>query len=210
MISYDEMVGNVYGRWTIQGIVRSGRSARFDCLCSCGKRKSVACSTIKAGLSQSCGCLRGEQVGNRSRTHGQTKTSTYRIWSGMVNRCTNKNNKDWKLYGGRGIVVCARWMAFENFLEDMGERPGRRHSIDRIDNSRGYEPGNCRWASDVEQANNRSNNHRVSWNGETRTVSEWARHLSISERCLWCRLNRGWSIEDALSTPTKGTKCPAQ
>lgn len=88
------------------------------------------------------------------KTHGNWRTPEYRSWEGMKQRCLNKNAKGYKNYGGRGIKVCGRWMEFKNFLEDMGKKPKGKHSIDRINNEGNYEPLNCRWATDIEQASN--------------------------------------------------------
>lgn len=121
----------------------------------------------------------------------------------MLGRCTNPNNRDFVLYGGRGIRVCARWSAsFESFLADMGERPTKRHSIDRIDNNGDYEPGNCRWATPLEQNRNRRNTRLVTFKGETLALAEWSQRTGIAYHTLKSRLLKGWDSARALTTKT--------
>lgn len=127
-------------------------------------------------------------------------TPTYHTWSGMVARCNNPRHKSFGRYGGAGIRVCERWLTFANFLADMGEKP-RGTSIDRIDHTRGYEPGNCRWATDKQQARNKRNNRPMTLDGVTRTQAEWVELLGIHQATLNDRLAHGWSDERALTTP---------
>lgn len=119
----------------------------------------------------------------------------------MKERCYEPSVKSYWDYGGRGITVCDKWLYdFPAFLADMGPCPPGM-TIDRIDNDRGYGPGNCRWATDVEQANNTRRNRRVAFDGETMTVTEWSRRLGVSTHCIVGRLSRGWPTERALTTP---------
>lgn len=144
-------------------------------------------------------------IGNdRAVTHGQSRTRTYCVWSGMVQRCTLETSHHWARYGGRGIRVCDRWRSFENFLTDMGEKPPGK-TIEREDNDGDYEPGNCRWATPSEQARNRSNNRRIAIGGEVRTFVEWCEHHGLS-KSEWSRaihrLNRGMDPERAFTMPS--------
>jgi hypothetical protein len=126
-----------------------------------------------------------------------SRTPTYRSWNEAVGRCTRPTNKRWNRYGGRGITVCDRWLVFENFLADMGERPPGT-SLDRINNDGNYEPGNCRWATPIQQQNNRSDTRRLSV-----TLAELSRIIGMSRRLLWRRLNDGWSVEKAAMAPRR-------
>lgn len=126
-------------------------------------------------------------------------TRVYSIWSGMITRCTNPAAINYANYGGRGITVCERWKSFENFFADMGE-PATGTTLDRKDNERGYEPGNCRWATRAEQANNTRINHHITAFGETLTVSQWAERIGVKYQTLYARITRrGWSPEKSLT-----------
>lgn len=139
----------------------------------------------------------------RTPRHGLSKTPEYGIWMGIKKRCCNKNYREYYLYGGRGIKVCDRWLnSFSNFLEDMGQRPKGDYSIDRIDNNGDYEPGNCKWSTRVEQANNTRQNLIISYRGQSRTLAQWCRKLDLSYRLMEDRIIKlKWSPAEAFSTP---------
>lgn len=129
-------------------------------------------------------------------------TPEWEVWSSMRRRCYDQNAISYPRYGGRGIAVCDSWNnSFKSFFDDMGERPSKDHSIERIDNNRGYDPDNCRWATRVEQSRNRRSNRILTFNGESRCVMEWAEYLGVNNQALYRRLYKGWPVDRALSTP---------
>lgn len=129
----------------------------------------------------------------------------YRTWQSMQERCFNPNHMHFHNYGGRGITVCERWRTYDNFLEDMGV-PDPGHSIDRIDMDGNYEPGNCRWANQTEQARNRRNNNRVELDGQTKTATEWCREFGIDLGTVRSRVAKGMSWKDAFATPVRKSR----
>ncbi len=131
----------------------------------------------------------------------------YNAWNGMIKRCYNPLSRVYRLYGARGITVCDRWRnSLSDFLVDIGPRPSKYHSIDRINNDGNYEPANCRWATQSQQCRNRRNNRTVTHDGVTATITEWAERTGIGYRTLLMRANLGWSPVDILTMPLHGTR----
>lgn len=171
--------------------------------CSCGNAWKGRLYALVHGTTKSCGCATRDQSNPRATKHGLHRTPEYGAWVNMKKRCYSKSHKSYEHYGARGVTVCDRWReSFENFYADMGPRPGPEFSIDRIDNDRGYEPGNCRWATSVEQANNRRGCTCVEVDGKSMTISELARAHSLPRRTVADRLKRGLSPTDAVKTRT--------
>lgn len=152
IIRIPEMKGQVFGKLTVLrflGVMERRRSSCWLCQCDCGNTTEVLAVNLRRGKTTSCGCMRG------LHTHNQTYTREYATWKNMKQRCTNPKSPSWKWYGGRGITICKRWLnSFENFYKDMGTRP-KGMSIDRENNKGNYTPKNCRWATPIEQANNK-------------------------------------------------------
>jgi len=169
------------------------------CKCDCGVTKEIAAGNLVNGRTTSCGCLFRET--KWAQTHGLAHTPIHNVWATMKARCSNPKHNSFHTYGGRGIKVCDRWLKFENFYEDMGASYTKGLTIDRIDNNKGYYKENCRWATQEEQQNNRSDNHLITHKGRTMTLSRWAREIGLQPGVLSLRVRRKWDIERALTTP---------
>jgi hypothetical protein len=168
----------------------------FYCLCDCGNKTIVNGSNLVNGHIKSCGCLRVDVLKSAYTKHGNAtagnKTPTYISWKNMRQRCLNPRHPQYPNYGGRGISVCERWInSFENFLSDMGERPPDL-SIDRYpDNNGNYEPSNCRWGTDEQQAGNTRTNRWLEYNGERMILNAWARKWGVSDNTVRDHLRKG-------------------
>ena len=205
MPALKDITGQRFGRLVV--LSRQGsdkhKKALWLCQCDCGNTTVAGGSSMLCGNTSSCGCIHKEQLIERNSSHGLCKTSEYYSWANMVDRCTNKNNDSFEYYGGRGITVTDKWKSFENFYSDMGQKPSELYTLERIDNNGNYEPGNCRWATRKEQANNKRNNRRETHNGKTQTLAQWAAEVGISRSLLFHRLKNGMSMEEALTTAVK-------
>lgn len=205
MPRFSDITGRTFGRWTVERYM--GRS-HWSCICECGTRRLVYGSTLRNHRSISCGCFRAERNSVEMSTHGYARKgriySEWNIWSGMKQRCYNPNNDCYQNYGARGITVCERWRSsFQSFIDDMGFRP-TGHTLDRINNDGPYSPENCRWTTRKQQGRNTRKNRRITFDGTTRTLSEWAEHLLVDADTIAMRLDRsGWTVEKALTTPVK-------
>lgn len=172
------------------------------CLCRCGQECVVSNSALVNNYTKSCGCLQKEWAKSHAK-HGHNcspdeRTSEYNSWAAMLARVRNPNNPRWKHYGGRGITVCEEWEDFAAFLSDMGLKPGKGYSIDRIDNNGNYEPSNCRWATVEQQLENRENLHRFTFYGMTKTIKEWSEISGNSPKTIHSRLEKGWPPKFAV------------
>lgn len=188
------LLGERRGR--LVAVVYLGES-QWRCACDCGG--SAIVSTSNFSRQKSCGCLKSEVTTNRNFKHGKSGTSEYKIWRKMLGRCHCRSSAGYARYGGRGISVCKRWRSsFVAFLEDMGARPTPRHSIERLNNDRGYTPKNCVWATQREQCNNRRDNILITRGGRTRTLKQWTDELGLKYNTVYMRLRRGMTPHVAL------------
>jgi len=180
----------------------SRQSRRWWCVCDCDhKRCLVAQSDLRVGKQVSCGCHRNQKARDKA-THGMSGTEEYTTWILIKRRCYNPSDADYKDYGGRGIVVCDRWLHdFGAFYKDMGSRPSRNHSIDRRNTNGNYDPDNCRWATPTEQARNKRTSVRHSYNGQSLTIAEWSEVTGIPYSILRSRISNGWNPVVAITTP---------
>lgn len=181
-----------------------GSRRRWVVRCDCGDIMEIDATAFRIGRATMCRKCRSatRAVHGCAATKGRRATNEYEIWSGLKSRCKNPNSESYADYGGRGIKVCERWEKFENFLADMGPRPSRAHSVERVDNGKGYGPDNCIWATLDVQAVNRRDNRRITHDGVTKTLSAWARQIGISHYALSTRLEK-LSVSEAL---TRGKK----
>lgn len=163
------------------------------CVCDCGATLVALGENLKRGNTVSCGCSK--------QTHGMTGTPEFSAWHNIWQRCSNPSNRRYSTYGGRGIGICERWRSFEKFFADMGSRPSPKHTLDRIDNDKGYDPSNCRWATNLEQAQNTTRSRKLAHDGRVQSVATWARETQIPETTIRGRLGSGWPIDLALSEP---------
>lgn len=176
----------------------------WKCLCDCGNHCTPSAAGLRKGNSTTCGCGRIAAI----TKHGKTKTPTFKSWDSMLQRCTNPNDPSYPRYGGKGIKVCERWAhSFENFLEDMGERPSGK-TLDRIDTCGLYEPKNCRWATAREQQANREITKFLTFDGETLPVTWWPEKVGISLHVIRSRIRAGWPDEKVLSQPVRKKAAP--
>lgn len=205
MAKIKDLAGIRFGRLIALSIAgkERDRHLRWNCICDCGNNTIVSSTNLIQGNIISCGCYKKEKMSNKFKTHNKSNTKEYNSWKSMKIRCYLDRAKEYHNYGGRGITVCERWRnSFENFLSDMGECP-KGYSIDRIDNNGNYEPGNCRWADYITQANNTRANRLITYKDKTQSISMWAREFDISIKALRSRLDNGWQWEAALTTPIK-------
>jgi hypothetical protein len=184
----------------------------WECLCDCGKTHFVRSSLLVNGKVKSCGCLKFEANKGKyyARTHNQSNSKLYTKWKEMKGRCLNEKDKGYKNYGRRGITVCNDWLEFENFYNDMNTSYQEhcringtwKTTLDRIDVDGNYNKDNCRWADWKGQANNRRNNHYITYQNETLTLKQWSEKFNIHYPTLKNRItNLKWEPEKAFTTP---------
>lgn len=202
-------VGDKFNRWTIIGrsIKVSGNRRTCRVRCECGTEKYLHTTYVVSGTVKSCGCLRNEKAAERTSllnlSHGMSDTWIHGRWSDMKRRCRDKSRPGAMSWAGRGITVCDRWdKSFSAFLSDMGFPPNRNYSLDRINNDGNYEPDNCRWASVETQAINRRSTVLLEYAEERLSLTQWSRIVGVSVSTLSKRIKAGWSVTEALTTPS--------
>lgn len=210
MPKHVDLTGQRFGRLVAIEKIRKNELFHYKCECDCGNFLTVVSGNLtrKQKAVYSCGCARKELdlsgSANPNYRHGHAikgnRSRTLRIWSGMMHRCYSKDDSSYMNYGGRGIGVADDWHDFKKFLADMG-KPPRGLSLDRIDNNSGYSKSNCRWATPTQQTRNQRSNVLITFDGETKTVSEFAEIHKIKEQTLRSRIGYlGWDVSTALLT----------
>lgn len=202
------LTGKIFGRLTVLRLARvSQQRSYWKCRCRCGTVLVVDGGNLRSGHSSSCGCARRETLTIIKTTHGQTNSPTYFSYRCMLNRCFNANWHAYSRYGGRGITVCKRWLGkrgFINFIADMGERPSKKHTLERNKNNSGYSPKNCCWLLSERQAANKGNTIYVVLKGKKIRLQTACDLYKVPyDRCLY-RRNMGWRHEDIFSVPAFG------
>lgn len=200
-----DLTGQRFGDLTVIEPADTDRHNRiiWRCSCACGAIHLAASGKLRCGDAKSCGCKQGGVIHGHARNKTRGYSRTYQSWRGMRGRCLDPSHKAYKDYGGRGITICDQWReSFEVFLSDMGLRPPST-TLGRIDNERGYGPGNCEWSTAKEQGRNRRSNRILAHQGRSQSVAAWAEECGIPYPTLYSRLRKGWPIERALATPSR-------
>lgn len=213
-LSADNFVGKTFNWLTVIDLSfdEKQQTSYAICKCKCGKITRAVPAHLKNGKMKSCGCYRS--IVARNRVHkglqleqnpnfldGRSRHPLYVLWNGIRQRCYNPNSKAYKYYGGRGIKMCDEWLDFWGFVEWVDGNGGKpaHLTLDRIDVNGDYSPSNCRWVGMDVQCTNKTDNVYLTFNNKTQTISEWASELNINYRTLNNRINRGWSVERALT-----------
>lgn len=206
MTRFEDLTGQKFGKLTvIERVINKNKTGSFwKCQCECGNTTIVISTSLKKGLTTSCGCYRREVAKKTFSKHNKKYTRIYSIYKGMKDRCRYKTNDNYDRYGGKGVKVCPEW--FDDFINfynwAMANGYNDELTLDRIDSNGNYEPDNCRWVTYKQQANNTRRNNYITFNGETHTLTEWAEKLGIKRSTLSTRIHRAnWDIEKALTTP---------
>lgn len=203
-----DRTGLRYGRLFVKSFLGkpAGKTkATWECVCDCGKTTTVTSSNLATGHTTSCGCFFKETTAKVHRFYDEEFSSEYKVWRAIKQRTGVNPGKNHKWYSQ--IEMAPTWKeSFNVFLNDVGKRPSPKHSIERIDSLKGYEPGNCIWATAKEQANNRRSNVHIEHDSKRLTVAQWAEETSIKQATISARLRRGWHPSDAVTLPLNTRK----
>lgn len=204
MGKHNDLTGLRFGALYVRKLVGSARSKRWwDCVCDCGNESFVPTGYLVSGNTSSCGCGQKKAATRnciRRSVHRLTGSRLYNIWCGMKARCYRATSSNYQWYGGRGISICLEWMDFQTFAAwAIGSGYKDSLSIDRIEVSGNYEPQNCRWSTQLEQASNKQKTRRLSFNGDNLTLNEWSGITGIGTTTLANRVRAGWSPEEILT-----------
>jgi len=210
MSMFINLIGKRFGRLVVIKRVENDiyNKIRYLCKCDCGKEKIILRNSLTSKRTISCGCFQKERAKLTNTTHKSTGSPVYTVWQNMIQRCGNYRNKQYKDYGKRKIKVCNRWSnknpkGFENFLEDMGFPPTKKHQIDRINNNHGYYKENCHWVLSKENNRNKRNNHLLKYNNKEQCITNWSEETGINKKTIKSRIERGWPTEKVLTTPVR-------
>lgn len=200
-----DLRGQRFGRLTVIGAYNT---RKWECLCDCGGKAMPTSQNLRLGRARSCGCLNTETRKRRKTTHGMHRSPTYVTWVSMLRRCRAKDCHKYASYGGRGIDVDPRWLSFEEFFLDMGERPAGM-TIERVDNSKGYWAWNCVWATPTTQQRNIRSNRNIQFDGRIQCVSAWCSEFRVKNQRFYDLTRKGHSDEAAIAILAGITGHPA-
>lgn len=197
------IVGQRFGRLLVERYIgKIDTQNRYLCICDCGNKTEVSYHELISGAKKSCGCLRRDVQQVIHTKHGDSHKRLYKIYRGMLSRCYNTNQETYRRYWGRGIVVCDEWHDYDVFREwALSHGYNDDLTIDRIDNSKGYSPDNCRWIPSSQQAANQTTNKIITIDGVSHIMSEWCRVYGINPGTVWHRIDDGWDPVKAITTP---------
>lgn len=207
--NFKDLTGSKFGRLTVVKLDRVEKGKVYwSCKCDCGNEIVVSRSSLTSENTKSCGCLHKELAKYKNYSHGMSKERIYKIWSGIKKRCNNIKDSNYKNYGARGIKVCNDWTKDFMIFYDWAIKNGYKEdlTIDRINVNGNYEPSNCRWISQVEQNRNQRSNIKITINGKTKLLSDWARETNIDRRTISRRIQLGWKNEELLTEVDKTHK----
>ena len=204
-----DLTGHIYGDLEVIKIAvdEVGKKKKWLCKCKCGQECIVSGSNLRSGNVKHCSICGYNITREKNIIHGQTRTKLYYVWRGILNRCENVNFKSYQDYGARGITVCKEWhdsKPFFDWAKSTGYEDGLE--IDRIDTNGNYCPDNCRWIKRLENANNKRNNKLIEYNGEVKTLAEWARYFDVNYKNLSRNLIKGYSLIDAVEREKSGDR----
>lgn len=208
LLRHQDLSGRIFNNWEVleRAPNRNNDSGRFwlcRCICKRASLRILRTSVLIKGRPRSCGCVSSSKHGESSGGR-RCGSKEYRVWVSIKDRCSNRNNELWYRYGGRGITMCSEWsQSFIEFLDGVGRAPTPQHSLDRIDNNKGYEPGNVRWATERQQSFNKTTTVLITYNGKTKNMREWSEETGLSYDQIKKRLRRGWTPEKIFTTPVR-------
>lgn len=197
--NFVDLTGKKFTDWTVISLdepkTKEKRESYWVCKCKCGTIKTLLGGNLRSGKSTSCGCSRIEMI----QGYKLSEHPLYWVYKSIQNRCYRKTDKSYHNYGGRGIKMSKSWYnSFNQFVVDMGQKPTPSHSIERLDNEKGYSKNNCKWGTPKEQGNNQRTNVILEYKGKKMNVTQWAEYLEIKRHLIYSRLKLGWSIERIL------------
>lgn len=184
-------------------VAEAGRDKKSNvlwrCLCDCGTEFTARGYDLTSGRIISCKCAPKAPIKHGKASHRKVRSKIYSVWAALVNRCTNPNDRNYANYGGRGIGLAAEWREFEKFYSVIGDPPFVGATLDRIDNDKGYVPGNVRWVTHREQMRNTRNNRWITYGGKTQILADWVKELGCDNASIFYRVNKGMTFEEAVA-----------